>query len=206
MKICLKDQSCRRTQVRLSFVIYVLASIFSIKLTYGQMDFKKNIQPILVNSKFTDPGFYLWCGSMTKGDDVKYYLFYSRWSQNEGFKVWLIHSEITLEVSDKVTGPFKPMKVILGPTTKGFWDSDVTHNHDLQNFDAKYYLYYMGNYGNGEWWNHRNHQRIGVALAKSPLGPRQRFDKPVVDVSIDKWDYLMTSNPTVCKGKADNIF
>jgi hypothetical protein len=59
----------------------------------------------------------------------------------------------------------------------------------------------MGNYGNKEWWNHRNHQRIGVAIASNPLGPWQRLDKPVMDVSLGEWDHLMTSNPSVCKGK-----
>ena len=170
-------------------------------VAFGQFDFQKTIQPIPMSSKFTDPGYYVWCGTMTQGDDGKYYLFYSRWPQKEGFKGWVTHSEIALAVSDKVTGPFKPMKVILGPRTKGFWDSDVTHNPNIQKFDGKYYLYYMGNYGNGEWWDHRNHQRIGVAVATSPLGPWQRFNKPVLDVSIDKWDHLMTSNPTVCKGE-----
>jgi hypothetical protein len=33
------------------------------------------------------------------------------------------------------------------------------------------------------------------------LGPWKRSDKPILDVSVNKWDHLMTSNPTVCKGK-----
>lgn len=180
----------------------VIFMVFFIQhVAFGQFDFQKTIQPIPMSGKFKDPGYYVWCGTMTQGDDGKYYLFYSRWPQKEGFKGWVTHSEIALAVSDKFTGPFKPMKVILGPRTKGFWDSDVTHNPNIQKFDGKYYLYYMGNYGNGEWWDHRNHQRIGVAVATSPLGPWQRFNKPVIDVSADKWDHLMTSNPTVCKGE-----
>lgn len=62
----------------------------------------------------------------------------------------------------------------------------------------------MGNFGNGvaEYplnWTHHNHQRIGVAVADSPDGPWQRFDKPVVDVGVDADapDALMTSNPAV---------
>jgi hypothetical protein len=49
-------------------------------------------------------------------------------------------------------------------------------------------------------WTHRNHQRIGVALADSPAGPWTRFDQPVVDISADKDapDALMTSNPATC--------
>lgn len=201
MNRCLIGWLKRRLVVKVSIVFTLLAATFFNQLAYSQIDFQKIIQPIPMSSKFTDPGYYVWCGSMTKGDDGKYYLFYSRWPQKEGFKGWVTHSEIALAVSDKVTGPFTPLKVILGPRTKGYWDSDVTHNPNIQQFDGKFYLYYMGNYGNGEWWNHRNHQRVGVAVATSPVGPWQRFDKPVLDVSVDKWDHLMTSNPTVCKGK-----
>ena len=30
------------------------------------------------------------------------------------------------------------------------------------------------------WWNHRTHQRIGVAVADSPTGPWQRLETPVL--------------------------
>ena len=182
--------------IRMTFLL-----MFAGHSVIGQVDFSRALQPIPLVSKFTDPGFIVWCGSLTRGDDGKYYLFYSRWPEKEGFKGWVTHSEIALAVSDRLTGPFEPVKVILKAREKGYWDSDVTHNPNIQKFDGKYYLYYMGNYGNGEWWDHRNHQRIGVAVATSPLGPWQRSDRPVVDVSVGKWDHLMTSNPSVCRGK-----
>ena len=47
------------------------------------------------------------------------------------------------------------------------------------------------------WWDHRNHQRIGVAVADAPEGPWKRFDQPVLDVSPGAWDSLLVSNPTV---------
>lgn len=182
------------------FIIFIYL-IFANHFSYGQIDFQKQIQPIPLTAKFTEPGYHVWCGSLVKGEDGKYYLFYSRWPQKEGFKGWVTHSEIAVAVSDRLAGPFTPVKVILGAREKGYWDSDVTHNPNIQKFNGKYYLYYMGNYGNGEWWNHRNHQRVGVAVSTSPLGPWKRSEQPVLDVSVDKWDHLMTSNPTVCKGK-----
>ena len=182
------------------FIIFIYL-IFANYFSYGQIDFQKQIQPIPLTAKFTEPGYYVWCGSLVKGEDGKYYLFYSRWPQKEGFKGWVTHSEIAVAVSDRLVGPFTPVKVILGAREKGYWDSDVTHNPNIQKFNGTYYLYYMGNYGNGEWWNHRNHQRVGVAVSTSPLGPWKRSEQPVLDVSVDKWDHLMTSNPTVCKGK-----
>lgn len=32
---------------------------------------------------------------------------------------------------------------------------------------------------------HRNHRRIGTAIAETPAGPWTRFDRPVVDISAD---------------------
>jgi hypothetical protein len=58
----------------------------------------------------------------------------------------------------------------------------------------------MGNYGTGEYWDNRNHQRIGVAEADSPEGPWRRFDRPVIDVSPSGHDSLVCSNPAVTQG------
>ena len=55
----------------------------------------------------------------------------------------------------------------------------------------------MGNRGNGEWWNHRNNQRIGCAVTSDPEGEWRRKEEPVIDVSSRGFDSLMTSNPTV---------
>ncbi len=49
------------------------------------------------------------------------------------------------------------------------------------------------------WWNHRNQQRIGVAVADTPAGPWQRFDRPVLDVTPGTWDELMVANPSCCR-------
>jgi len=79
-------------------------------------------------------------------------------------------SEVAVVVANEPNRPFKQVKVVLPTRKKKYWDADVTHNRRVYNFGKKYYLYYMGNYGIGEWWNHRNHQRIGVAVARNPLG------------------------------------
>ncbi len=48
-----------------------------------------------------------------------------------------------------------------------FWDADVTHNPNVLFHDGKYYLFYMGQFGDGKNYPmHRNHQRIGVAVAE----------------------------------------
>jgi len=67
---------------------------------------------------------------------------------------------------------------------------------------ALVYLDYMGNYGDGVVgsslnWIHRNHQRIGVAVANSPNGPWRRFDQPLVDTTPGFYDALCCNNPSV---------
>jgi hypothetical protein len=107
-------------------------------------------------------------------------------------------------VSDTAFGPWTHHDVALPARGTNFWDGSCTHNPTLLRIGEKFYLYYMGNYGNGIVekplnWTHRNRQRIGVAVADSPNGPWRRFDKAIVDVSADTNapDALMTSNPSV---------
>ena len=172
----------------------------------AEVDFAAMIQPVPLNAKFSDPDYYIWCGTLVKGDDAKYHLFYSRWPRRLGFQAWVTHSEIAHAVGDTPLGPFKHSDVALPPRGQEFWDGLCTHNPTVHRFGERYYLYYMGNTGDGVPttgrlnWTHRNNQRIGVAVAKSPDGPWTRMDRPVVDVSPapDAPDALMTSNPAVC--------
>lgn len=157
------------------------------------------IQKVPITAKFALPDYMVWCGSMIKGQDGKYYLFYSRWPRKSGHIAWATESEVAVAVSKCPTGPYTHLKVIFPKRDKKYWDADVTHNPTVHKFGNKYYLYYMGNYGNGEWWNHRNNQRIGVAVATSPLGPWLRSDKPIVDTTKHSFDHQLVSNPAVTK-------
>ncbi|MDP4228356.1 MAG: glycoside hydrolase family protein, partial [Bacteroidota bacterium] len=61
------------------------------------------------------------------------------------------------------------------------------------------------------WWQYRNNQRIGVAVADNPEGEWERFDKPVIDVSKDStaYDALLITNPAVTvddKGRAVLVY
>lgn len=151
-----------------------------------------------------------WGGSVIKGDDGLYHMFYSRWPKNIGWE-WVTRSEIAHAVSESPLGPFRHVDVALPARGKEYWDGDCTHNPTVYKFNGKYYLYYMGNYGDGKIvsvpgkarinWVHRNNQRIGVAVATDPNGPWKRFDEPVLDITFNDsaaHDALMTSNPSVC--------
>ncbi len=170
------------------------------------LDLASMIQPIPESARFSDSDYYIWCGTLARGDDRKYHLYYSRWPRALGFSAWVTHSEVAHAVGDSPTGPFHFSDVALPARGKQFWDGLCTHNPTVLRAGDKYYLYYTGNTGDGRNmttlnWTHRNNQRIGVAVAESPFGPWQRFDTPVLGVSPEPGapDELMTSNPTVAR-------
>lgn len=161
------------------------------------MNFKEHILPAKRENILKERGYHVWCGTMAKEGDT-YCLLYSRWPKKAGIGGWVTSSEICLATSKSPYGPFKPEKVLLTKENSDKWDRDCFHNPTLLHFEGKYYLYYMGNHGKGDFWSHRNNQRIGVAVSDSLLnGEFTRFDAPVIDVSEDGIDSLMTSNPTV---------
>lgn len=160
------------------------------------MDFYKRIKPAKRTAVFKEDGYFVWCGSVAKYED-KYYLFYSRWDKKYKFEGWVTNSEICIAESEDLFGEFKYKKVLFTKEDNDRWDSSCKHNPQVLEHEGKYYLYYMGNKGNGEFWSNRNNQRIGVAWADSPLGEWHRFDKPIIDVSESGYDSLMTSNPAV---------
>ncbi|MEO0331307.1 MAG: glycoside hydrolase family protein [Bacteroidota bacterium] len=162
-------------------------------------------------SVFRNDSLSIWGGSLVKGEDGLYHMYYSRWPKRLGW-AWVTDSEIAHAVAESPFGPFKFKDVALGRTNKEAWDGWCTHNPTIHKFDGKYYLYYMGNTGDGKVvgepgkeqlnWVHRNNQRIGVAVADNPNGPWKRLDKPVIDITHEDsltHDALMTSNPSVCQ-------
>lgn len=172
--------------------------------------YKIEFGKVAKNSVFRNDTLSIWGGSLVKGEDNKYHMFYSQWPKKIGW-AWVTDSEVAHAVSDSPFGPFTFKDVALGRTNKEDWDGWCTHNPTVYKFDGKYYIYYMGNTGDGKIptnpgkeklnWNHRNNQRIGVAIADNPNGPWKRFDKPVLDISKDSLahDALMTSNPSFCQ-------
>ncbi len=191
----------------------VVAPLFVYLGCFGQShvpDFNIQFGSVSSQSIFRNDTMSIWGGSLVLGDDGKYHLYYSRWPRSLGW-AWVTDSEVAHAISDDPFGPFVHRDVALPRRGSEFWDGWCTHNPTIHRFDDKYYLYYMGNTGDGEVvsspgnpvlnWQHRNNQRIGVAVADDPHGPWRRFDKPVLDVSRDSLahDALMTSNPSVCQ-------
>jgi alpha-L-fucosidase 2 len=169
----------------------------------GNLDLGRRVKPIPMEARFSEPGYFVWCGAPVKGGDGKYHLFYSRWPVSKGFAPgWALHSEIAYAVADKPLGPYKHVNVALPARGKEYWDGTTTHNPNILHYHGKFYLIYMGNTGDGQSYPmHRNNQRIGVAIADKPEGPWKRFDKPIVTVSDDKkaFDSLCVTNPSAAE-------
>jgi hypothetical protein len=189
-------------------LLLMLLVSFSMLSSAQDFNVSKWIQPVPETAKFGLPDYMVWCGSMIKGNDGKYYLFYSRWPRVKGHFAWVTDSEVAVAVSNNPTGPYKHVKVVLPKRDKKYWDADVTHNPTIYKFGKKYYLYYMGTRGtkiytsavstnDPGWWEYRNNQRIGVAVANSPLGPWKRPDKPNIDTTMHSFDHQMCANPAV---------
>lgn len=191
------------------FIIPLLVfNLFSCSPTHstepGKLNLAAMLQSVPKTARFIDNEWFIWGGSLVKSEkDGTYHLYYSRWPKELGMSAWVTHSEIAHAVSDSPFGPFTFKDVSLPFRGREFWDGAVTHNPTIHFFKGKYYLYYMGTTGSPEaenqYWEHRNKQQIGVAIADNPGGPWKRFDKPIISVSSDAMahDALLVSNPSV---------
>ena len=160
------------------------------------MNFQDRMLPTKPEYQFREPGYYIWCGSAFQFKNCCY-MVYSRWRRELGFAAWVTDSEICLAKAEHILDTFHHVKVLFGKDDDIRWDASCKHNPTVMQYHGKLYLYYMGNVGDGDWWTHRNNQRIGCAVASEPEGTWQRICQPVIDVSKNGFDSLMVSNPTV---------
>lgn len=174
------------------------------------VDLKIEFGKVSRSSILKDDKRSIWGGSVVRSDDGRYHIYYSRWPKKLGW-AWVTDSEVAHAISQTPFGPFQFSDIALPRRGREHWDGWCTHNPTVHKFGDKYYLYHMGNTGDGKQigvpgkhklnWLHRNNQRIGVAVADTPQGPWKRFTTPLIDVGTEKddWDSLMTSNPSVCQ-------
>ena len=158
--------------------------------------------PAPASAMFIDPDYFIWCGSMIRASDGTCHLFYSRWPRRLCHNAWVTHSEIAHAVSADPCGPYRHKDVALAARGAEYWDGLCTHNPTVTAYGGKYYLYYMGNTGDGIPlrdlnWGHRRNQRIGVAVAERPDGPWTRFDRPLIEPEPGFHDAQCTTNPSV---------
>ncbi len=139
-----------------------------------------------------------------------YHLYYYRWPRRLGHNAWVTHSEVAHAVGTNLFGPFRHRDVALPARGAQWWDGLCTHNPTVRKFGSRYFLYYMGNTGDGVAmctlnWTHRNRQRVGVAVADHPNGPRERFDRPLIEPTPGFHDALAATNPTITDGPGGGL-
>ncbi len=173
--------------------------------------FINRILPAPKGGGFRMDGYWVWCGSVIRGDDGRYQMFASRWPRDVSFAPnWLTNSEVVRTVSDTPAGPYEFVEVVLPQRGRCYWDGLMTHNPTIHRFEDEYLLFYTGtNYsfptpGPGvelselQWKEARRKQAIGLATAPSVEGPWERRNLPILEPRPGKWDGLITTNPAAC--------
>lgn len=193
------------TSISFRLVLVWLAAFSLGLLSHAESpDFSTYLRPSPASARFELPGYYVWCGSPIQSDDGQWHLYYSRWPHSRGFNAWVTHSEIAHASGPSSLGPWTHKDVVLPARDAKYWDGLCTHNPTIHRFEGRYYLYYMGNTGDGVQmqglnWTHRNNQRIGVAVSDSPNGPWTRSDTPLISPTPGFLDALLTSNPSITR-------
>lgn len=188
-----------------------------------QIPIRDRLLPVPVDGGFSMEGYWIWCGSVIKGEDNKFHMFASRWPNNLSFNPhWLSNSEVVHAISETAEGPYRFYEVVLPPRGEQYWDGRMTHNPTIRKVDSTYLLYYTGTTYHGETPTpdhplavespmkleaHRN-ERIGLATATSVYGPWTRLDHPILDTQPDSWDKFLVSNaaPVVLPDKSIYLF
>ena len=70
---------------------------------------------------YSDPDYWIWCGSVVQGEDGAYHMFASRWPKDLGFGAnWLFNCEIVRASSKNPEGPYTFQEVVLGRRGRTF--------------------------------------------------------------------------------------
>jgi alpha-L-fucosidase len=189
----------------------LLATAVMLALHGNAQNFRDRLLPTDENFGFHQNDYWTWCGSVIKGEDGKYHMFASRWPKSLAFNIyWLTNSEIVHAVSDKPEGPYVFSDVALSPRGEQFWDGKMTHNPAIRKCGDTYLLFYTGTTYKGDMPDSAHpitaesplkieahqHERIGLATAKSPYGPWTRSDMPILDVVPNSWEQYLVANPS----------
>lgn len=184
---------------------------------------KEQMLPVPQNSGFRMEGYWIWCGSVAKGEDQRYHMFASRWPKSQPMHPgWLLESEIVraVSVSGRPEGPYQYEETVFPARGPQYWDGRMTHNPHIMKRGNQWILYYTGSthpFADLTGEEHlqledprvivaRANKRVGIAVAERIDGPWKRFDAPVLPVRPNSFDSLLTSNPAPCfaGGQADH--
>ncbi len=177
------------------------------------MDLKNKMLPAPLHGGFKMEGYWVWCGSVIKGEDGRYHMFASRWKKTQPMHPgWLFGSEIVRASSDVPEGPYTFEEVVLTARGQQYWDGMAVHNPHITKQGDTYVLYYIGTtfpfpapadddrveINDLRTDIARANKRIGIATAPSVFGPWTRRNEPILKPRPDCFDNLYVSNPAPC--------
>lgn len=163
--------------------------------------------PAPINGGFKMEGYWVWCGSVVKGEDGRYHMFSSRWPKDVPMHPgWLLRSEVVRASADTPVGPFQFEEVILSARGAQYWDGLMAHCPMITKQGDTYVLYYTGtthpfapNQGSeGKVTAARANKRIGILTSKSVFGPWERREAPIMQTRPGYFDNFLLSNPAPC--------
>lgn len=174
--------------------------------------FADRLLPAPVDGGFRMEEYWVWCGSVIRGEDGRYHMFSSRWPKKYPFfEGYVFYSEVVRASSDKPEGPYKFEEVVLPVRGEQCWDGRMTHNPTIHKSGNTYLLYYIGSTytgdapgidelksGKAKLGRSYDNIRIGLATSRSVCGPWQRRDKPILEPRPGKWDGRVVTNPAAC--------
>ncbi len=173
--------------------------------------FSRRLQPLPAGGGFCMEDYWVWCGSVIRGEDGRYHMFAARWPKNLKFlPAYQSYSEVVRAVADTPEGPYIYQETVLPDRGAGFWDGRMTHNPTIHKADGQYVLFYIGSTFEGErptaeelrngpdFYPCYRSIRIGVATAPSVYGPWKRRDEPFLTARPEAWDAWVVTNPAPC--------
>ncbi len=178
------------------------------------------IQTAPVGGGFRMKDYWVWGSSVINGDDGLYHMFASRWPKDVPFSPgWLLFSEVVHATSKSPEGPYEFSDVSLPARGPQYWDGRMTHNPRILKYKDTYILYYIGTthpfayLTNGDTLKGRSayrdvahvNQRIGIATSKSPFGPWERRDRPIIETKPNTFYSYFSSNPSPCINKDGSV-
>lgn len=169
---------------------------------------------------YEEENYWVWCGSVVKGDDNMYHMYASRFPKTLRFHPgWMVASEVIHAVSGKPEGPYKYSDISLPARGAQYWDGRSTHNPSVHRYGGKYYMFYMGSTHPFEEPSYdeltlvskwtivaRANKRIGIAVADSPYGPWVRLDNPILDTKPNTFYSFLSSNPAPTVLKDGSVY
>ncbi len=199
-----------RADLRLSLALsVVIALATSVGLAGG---FSGRLLPAPVDGGFRMDGYWVWCGSVIRGEDGRYHMFASRWPKRYPFfEGYVFYSEVVRASADRPEGPYRFEEIVLPVRGENLWDGRMTHNPTLHKSGDTFLLYYIGSTyagdapgeeelrsGKAKLGRSYDNIRIGLATAKSVRGPWVRRDRPILEPRPGKWDGKIVTNPAAC--------